>query len=410
MAYENIQLENHNFTVSRDGGSFFSFDHVDGKIVEKNSSGAVVFSYFLDTAVLEVYSLEFDGVHFWTLERQGSSGFRVRKWAIGSDNLVRVVSEFSYASDTVTPYDVYSMAVEFYSDTLSGDALVGGSSVDVAGGSVVRAGDDITIGPSTAVGFEGEYFTVSVSGKTGNTLNLAENLSVSFSPNDPVYFTRNFFVFSDSAVSGLKGALYKYKASNGALQTLQVSNMYNLVRAATFFKEHVMFVRGGEVVWLDPVTQAINKSQAIRNLDETRSNFLDVYDLAGFSNTLYRLEDKHVSYDEGEGSWETEDWSPRFNYNTSNILPEVYFVSLKADPPLLHRSVSGLSPGDGTSEIFVQVLDQFRTPVFNKVVDFSSTGGPLSSSQETTDADGIARTTYTSDSLVGEVTITATVS
>lgn len=407
MVYENIQIEHGNFTISRDGSSFFTLDHENTRLIEKNSSGTVIFSYFLDKAIFEVQALQFDGVYFWSLERQSSVGFRIRRWEIGEDDLVRAIDEYSFIDTASTPYDVYTMAVEYYSDSLDGNALVSDTEIDVNDGSVVRIGDEIVIGPSTAVGYEGEFATVTVLNKVGNTLTISPALDVSFSPNEEIYFTRNFYVFSDDAFGGLKGSLYKFKASNGALLALDTSNLYNLVRASTFFKEVIMFVRGGEIIWLDPASFNITKSQAIDTLDENRTTYIDTFDLAGYDDSIYRLEQEHIFFD---STWQTEDWSPLYNYNTSNTVSEIYFVALKADPPELHKSVVGLPTVDRESKITVHVFDQFRTPVSGRTVDFSSDGGSLSPIQDTTDANGTAKTTYTSDTSVGEVAITADVS
>jgi len=404
MAFENIQIAHGNFTIDRSGAAFYTMDHGNNQMIKKDSSGNIIFTHFLDTVITEVSSLQFDGFHYWSLERSGTSGFRVRKWEIGVDNLVRVISEFSFISGAVLSYDVYSLAVESYKDTLNGNALVGDTSIDVNGGGTVVAGDRLVLGPSTATGFEGNFSETTVIGKVGNTLQTSPALDNEFSPNDEVYFTRNFFVFSDDGFTGTNiAALFKYNAFTGNLLSVNSSNMFSLVRASTFFKENLFFIRGGEAIWLNPVSQDIFKSQSVDNLNQARSGYINTFDLAGFSDTLFRLEQEHVFL--SGGSYNREDWSPQFNYNTSNTLPEVYFVSVKSEPPILHIAVSGLTP---TAKITVQVLDQFRTPVFNTQVDLTSDGGALNPIQDNTNANGIVTSTYTANSSEGQVTIDAT--
>ncbi len=409
MVYENIRIEHSNFAIGRDGSSFYTVDHDENKLIEKNSSGSVIFSYFLDTDVNEVTALKFDGYYFWTLERQGTSGFRIRKWEIGTDDLVRKVQEFSYTTTGVDSYDCHAFAVEYYSDTLDNQVLTGATSFDVVDGSVIRSGDRIIIGPSTATGFEGEYNSVSVVSKLGNTITVTPAISSDFSPNEPIYFTRNFWVFSDTATAGMDGALYKFRSSDGFLQTVDISNMFNLVRGAVFFRGYIMFVRAGEIIWLDPDSYEINRSQAINNLDVTLGEHLECFDLAGHSDTIYRLEQEHVFFNSGAGVYQTEDWSPQYNYNTSSAIAEVYFVGVKANPPIIHKAASGVSINDSRSTITAIVLDQFRTPVINRLVTFSSDGGSVSPSSALTDANGIATTTYTASSSIGKVAVTATV-
>ncbi len=408
MAHENIQIDHGNFAIGRDG-TFFTMDHDDNKLIEKNSSGTVLFSYFLDTDILEVSALKFDGYFYWSLERQGTIGFRIRKWEIGTDNLVRNRREFSYVTDGVNSYDCNAFAVEYYDDMLDNVVLAGSTTFDVTDGSIVRVGDILIIGPSTASGFEGLYDTVSVTNKVGTTLTVSPALSRDFSPNEPIYFSRNLWVFSDTATAGLSGALYKFRITDGFLQTVNVSNLFNLVRGAVFFKRYVMFVRAGEVIWLDPDSTNINRSQAIDNLDVNRGDHITCHDLAGFSDTLYRLEQEHVFFNVGAGIYQTEDWAPSFNYNTSSTIAEIYFVGVKAARPIVHKSAAGVDVADTQTSIRVFVLDQFRTPVFNRLVTFASTGGSVNPASDTTDSEGEASTTYTASSSTGKVTVTATV-
>jgi hypothetical protein len=411
MAYENIQIQYGNFTIDRNF-VFYTMDHVAGTLIAKTSVGVPVQTYTLATIIKEVLSLQFDGYYYWSLEQPIVAGFRVRKWEIGTDDIVRVVDDYLYSPDAINTYDVNAIAVEAYTDSLDNQEVPGTTVFDVVDGQVITPGDNIVVGPSTAVGFVGLYNFTTVIGKVGNTITVSPALNAVFSPADPIVFSRNFFAFSDTAPANLEGALYMYKTSNGNPLSLDVSNMYNQVRAATFFKNKLMFVKGSEVIWLNPDTQTINRSQAIDNATVSRAGYVPTHDLAGSSETLYRLEQEHVYYNDTFSRWETEDWSPLYNYNTSGVVPEIYFVALKAQPQTLHKSTSFYvtnSPEVLDSEIVVTVLDQFRTPVFNRVVDFTSSGGPLSSVQETTDENGQARITYTASSFPGDVTITAEV-
>jgi hypothetical protein len=405
MAFENIRVQYGNFTVDAvNGSSFYTVDHITNQLIEKNSSGTVIFSYFMDVDVTEVQALQHDGVFFWTLERSGTSGFVVRKWQIGSDNLVRVQDSFSYASNSLDNFDVEAMALEWYSDSFDNSVDAADVVFDVNDGSVIQAGDTIVAGPSTAVGFTGQLGTATVTNVTNTTVTVSSSFGIDFSPNDPIYFNRSFFVFSDAAPANPDiGALYKFDSSDGRTLAVNTSNMFFGVKAATFFKQNLMFVKGGEVIWLDIDSQNIFKSQAIDNLNENRTEHHEAFDLAGFSDTIYRLELQHV-YLSG-GSYTTESWG-EYNYNTSSTVPAVYFVAVKAEPPVIHKAVVGLTT---TSRIVVQALDQFRVPVLSRPVNLSSTGGSVSPSSGTTDSDGKFVSTYTANSTAGAVEIQATV-
>jgi hypothetical protein len=407
MVYENIQIDTTNLTVV--GASFFTMDHTTLRLIEKNAAGDLIFSYFLDTGISQIYSLEFDGYYFWSLERSSGPGFKIKKWEIGTSELVNLVDEFQYVSDGVNNYDTYTMAVENYKDTTSTTAIAGTNSFDVTDGSRISIGDEIVIGPSTHSSYEDSYSKTTVIGKSGNTVTVSPVLSASFNSSNNLSFSRSFYIFSDTAPGSQSGALYKFATDSGNILALDTGNEYNKVRAATFFKDNVLFLRAGEVIWLDPDSVSISKSQAIDNLETSRATYYDTFDLSGESETLYRLEQKHVSYNDTTELWEEEDWSPLYNFNTSGTSPVVYFVSIKAEPPILQKLVSGPPPEDTKSSIKVIVLDQFRTPVSGVTVNFSSSAGAVLPLQDNTDANGEAESVYTADTTVGKVTITADV-
>lgn len=409
MAFENIQIQHGNFTIDRSGGVFYTVDHVAKTLIAKNNTGAIQQTYSLslvNNQISEVLSLQFDGYYYWTLEKPIATGFRVRKWEIGTDDIVRIETEYFFASDAVNKYDVSALAVEHYFDSLDNQEVAGTSVFDVNDGSIIRPGDNIVIGPSTAVGFVGLYDFTTVIGKVGDTITVSPPLGITFSPNTPITFTRDFYAFSDTAPGNLLGAMYAFRADDGFPLSLDVSNLYGNVRAATFFKNKIMFIRGNDIIWLNPDTKTIFKSQGIDNATEGRDGIIDTFDLDGFSDTFYRLEQQRVYLDGND--YETEDWAPLFNYNTSGTVPEIFFVSLKVEPQILHRSATGVPAGDIDATVTVTVLDQFRTPVSGNIVNFTSTHGPLSSAQQTTNSDGQAFIIYTASTTAAEVTITAT--
>ena len=406
---QNIQIQHGNFTIDRSGAVFYTVDHVAKTLIAKNNLGALQQTYALslvNNQIDEVISLQFDGYYYWTLEKPVPTGFRVRKWEIGTDDIVRIETEYFFASDVINKYDVNAFAVDSFFDSLDNLEVVGTSTFDVTDGSVIRPGDNIVIGPSTSGGFETLYDFTTVIGKVGNTITVNPPLSIELSPNSPITFTRNFYAFSDTAPGNLLGALYTFRVKDGFPLSFDVSNLYGNVRAATYFKDKLMFVKANEIIWLNIETKTIFKSQGIYNSTEDRAGIIDTFDLDGWSDTFYRLEQQRVYLD--GNTWETEEWAPLFNYNTSGTFPEVFFVSLKAQPPILHRSAPGVPAADIDSVITVTVLDQFRTPVSDNIVNFSSTQGPLSSMQETTNSDGQVFTIYTASTFAVEVTITAT--
>ena len=406
MAFENVRVKYGNLAIDFvDGTGFYTFDHEQGILLKKGSDASVIATFVADATFTEIYALEHDGIYLWSLEKSGTSGFTIRKWRLES-GLARLVFARSYVIDSSNQFDVYAMALEHYKDTLSNQLISGSSTIPVTDGDIFRTGDRISIGPSTAVGFEDDVNEATVISVVGNILNVTTPVSSNFSPNDPIYFSRSVFVFNDRGPTSSKpGSVYKYGAVSGNLLSVNSDGIFYGIRAATFFRDSVMFVKGGEIIWLDPDDQGIDRSQAIDNLVENRTFHYNATDLTGFGDTIYRLEDRKVSL--SAGTYSTETWTGEFNYNTSSVVPEIYFVSVKAEPLIIHRAVSGLIP---TSTITVQVLDQFKTPVFNRLVELTSTGGSLSPSSATTDANGVITSTYTANSTKGQVQVEASVS
>ena len=151
------------------------------------------------------------------------------------------------------------------------------------------------------------------------------------------------------------------------------------------------------------------QSQGINEYITTSGTYQRTYDLAGQSDIVYRLNKEHFEYNETFDRWDEHSWDPLFNYNESPTTAEIFSVALKIQPQVLHRYHPTVS-GTLESEVVVTVLDQFRTPVFNKTVMLSSDlGGTIAPTQANTDTNGQIRATYTANSVIGDITVTAEV-
>lgn len=408
--FENIEINFRNFTVDvLDGSGFYTMDHTNNKLTKKNSSGALVSDNFLNSSISQIYALSYDGVYFWSLERPGSNAALIKKWEIGTDTLVRLLTTYSLVPDAVNKFDSYSMAVEYYRDTLASSGTLGSTTISVTDGSIVRVGDTLTLGPSTGVGYAGLRNRVIVVSKIGNNLTISPALTVQFNPVDPIYFSRSIFLFSDASAAGNNvGCVYQLDISNAEILAADINQIYGNVRASTFFKNKLMFLRGSEIIWLTPETFRIFKTQGIDNLDGTRGSYQTTYALTGYSDTIYRLERERITYNSGTGTYTTNSWAT-YNFNSNSTISEIFFVRFKADPPVIHKAGTGISPTP-TSALTIEVLDQFKVPLFGKFVELTSTGGGVSPIQGNTDVNGKFTSTYTADTSAGQVTLTATAS
>ena len=82
MTYENIEITNPNFTGDRLNAYFYTFSN--GLLFQKNkSTGSTISTYPADSSLGNVYTVQFDNIYYWTLERQ-TKGFVIKKWEIES--------------------------------------------------------------------------------------------------------------------------------------------------------------------------------------------------------------------------------------------------------------------------------------------------------------------------------------
>ncbi|HEC66279.1 MAG TPA: hypothetical protein ENI23_13400 [bacterium] len=415
MTYENIQITSRNLTGDRTNAYFYMFDSALQLFQQKDKSdGTTVASFPLSTSITKVYSAQFDGYYYWSLERfwsgtpdeSDSTGFLIRRWEIVS-GLMILRQGFSFVAAANLDYDASSFIVESYGDSLSTSALVGTRTVVVADGSIFMVGDTIIFGPSTYSGFVDDYETAVIDSISEETLTLSAPLISSYQSGDEVYTPRYLWVFNEhSPYNTMKASLLKLEWDTAQLRGYATSNMFSGVTASTFYNNRIMFVRGHEVTTINPSTMQVYQRMVIDNQDVTRSLPITTFAVWAYNNVVYRLQDRKVYYDGGFEVWKEELWDPLYSYVTSSEVPAVYFVELKAVPNIIHAVATPDVPTTN-SEITVTVLDQFRTPLSGRSVTMSSTGGSLVPPSGSTDSDGQFTTTYNGTSFVGEVSITA---
>jgi len=405
MALENVRLEDGNICTDRQHLRVATFSTDEQSVFEKNkTTGAIEASWPTNTVFSEVFSLEFDGYHWWTLER-GTGSIAVKKWE-KSSVFARLLSTFSYTSAPGLPIDSESMAIEYYSTTVDIPTGPTVNTIDVDDGSSFIVGDDLVIGPSTAIGYIGNYDKVTITNITGNTLYFSPLLVSRFNSGDSIFSPRSIWIVNNGGDVEDNGSLIKYSAKTGALLAVDYHTLYKNVKAATFFQGYVLFLKGNRIFWINPQSFNIFKVMAIDNLRSDRASLSDVYDLYGFGDILYRLQ-LEASYLTGS-TWYMESWDT-YNTVSSTTIPEVYMINVFAEKKMLHK-VSAPVVLSNQSKIKCYVYDQYFSPVFGKTVNFSTDKGSLSSIQEITDSNGYCTTTYNVDTSEGLVSITASTS
>lgn len=415
MAYENVNISSPNMTGDRNNGYFYTF-HSDAGITSMyqhhKSTPLDPINATIPTnedIINEVVCCQFDGYYYWTMERQ-TNGITIKRWELIS-NILYKRDTFSYSDGVSLTYDSYSFAVDSYNDQLDGVSLLGATSITVSDGDIFNAGDTIVIGPSTDGSFTGEYESVEIASKVGNVLTLSNPLTKSFGDTDKVYTVRYFYVFNKySPYDTSKGSLLKYVWDTGLLEEFSSSHMFGDVRASCFYGGKILFVKGNEVVFITPDSLGIYQYMSIDNLDLNRADNIDTEALWAYSDVLYVLQNKYVFFDDVEDDWDEEVWSTKYNYVTSSLVSGVFFIELRAEPPIIH-AVAAPSVPSTTSNITVKVLDQYRVPIVGGVtVNFTTTHGSLTPNTGTTDSDtGELTVVYNGTSDTTDVRITATV-
>jgi hypothetical protein len=405
VTYENVRFTAPNIAGDRTNSYFYN---VSGGILYKKNkvSGSTVSTYPSNFPLSSVSSLQFDGVYYWTLERQ-TGGFLIRKWEIVNGILTQR-SIFSFVSDAMIQYDAYSFVVDSINTVLTTDALIGSNSIEVSDTSEFNVGDTVVLGPSTYSGYTDKVYSAVVVGKDSNHLYFSSAIGASFSTGNGVYCSRYFYVFNKySPFDTSRGSLLRYEFDTGTLSSFFSGSIFSDVKASCFYGGKILFVKGNEVVFVNSGSMVLYKHMAVDNLDADRATTIVIYGLVAYSDVLYRLQNKYVFYSTIDG-WDYEDWDTQYNYTTSSLLSQVYFIELTANPDMIH-SVAPPYIASSTSNITVLVLDQYRTPMVGKTVNLTTSIGSITPTTGTTDTNGELTAVYSGTSSEAVAEIKATV-
>ena len=393
MVLENVRLEYGNACTDRTHSYIASCSYSQQSILEVDKlSGSLHKSWPLDFLISEVFSMEYDGYYWWTMEKT-SGGCTIRKWEKYANTVAKLVKTFTYTS---FGYQPEAFCVENYNTELDIGGYVGDYTITVDDSTNFISGRKLIIGPSNEVGYVDDYNERDILSVVGNDITLSTPLSSNFSGGVPVYTTKSFWIFVD-------GEVRKFSPITGS--TLLSSNnvLYRDIYAATFFSNYIMFNKGCAIYWLDPDSVSIYTSMAIDNLKADRSSTHTIYDMFGYDNVLYRLQD-NTSYLDG-GTWYNTNWAT-YNLEDSQTVPEVYMIAMYPASPKM-PAINGVEITTVSSTIYCSIYDQFFSPVSAKVVNFTTSAGIVIPQQTTTDTNGRCETAYIGDSMVGLVTITA---
>lgn len=412
MSGENVSFPAGNFSGDRTNTNFYSFSNGIMLAKQRTAPYSLVSSYPVNTYVSgSVDCVQFDGYYYWSLEDQ-TSGFTIKKWELDSGVLWQR-GIYSFSGTSPVRYDSDCFIVDSYNDSVGSAGGSAGSLVlPVSDVSVFELGDNIVIGPSTHSSFSDEYEKRKVVGKTSSSLILDSALQKSFLQTDPIYTSRYFYIFNKySPYDQSKGSLLKYNIETGNLYSYSSSHMFANIKASCFYEDYIYFIKGNEIIQLNPITMLVFRHFSIDNLKSDRANIVPIYGMWIYDDVLYRLQDTRVYYDDGIDEWAEEGWDPYYNYISEGVptiyQTTVYFVKVDAYPRMIHAVATGIPTTE--SEITVTVFNQDRVPLSDRSVSVTSSRGSLSPNSGTTDSNGQFVCTYNGTSHVEEIEIQATV-
>ena len=406
MAYENITLRKQNVVMV--DGYFYMIDDDTDSLIVKTDDGTQAFSYPLDTTISnEIVSLEYDGRNFWTLENLAGNNIRIRRWYI--DNYVlKLRDSFPLSESGSHKYDSEAFTVEHYHIAFSGDESAGQNNLAITDGSHLSSGITITLGPNSS----GQIEEATVQTFGADWVIINGTTTYAYETGDPISFYRWIWVFNNYDELSLTGALYKINAYTGAPDSWTSGGAYADIKACTFYdmsavygdySNAIAYFKANNCIFLYPgYLDNIDCYMVMDNVEDDQATVIDIYDLTIEGTNVYRLQGRATyygtTYPGGDSDWST------YSYQLSTLDSFITSISLAADPAILPADlVSG-------STITAIVKDQFLLPIVSKLVYFTDddSNGYITTSPVSTNALGVAVTSYVAGSQAREVKITAT--
>jgi len=416
MAYENVRIpvspDCPNFCICpRSANEFCYIDHVNDVLrIVRTSDGQVQQIYTISSGINQVISLEYTGprnlggdfgdlgddLPFFTLEHISTTNCEIKRWKLNNTGNTLDWQETIVLNGS--NYNCYDMAVEHYETDFDGATTTGTGEIDLTLSSGIEIGDLVLLGPSGDTDNLNAFEYVTVTGVVGNTIYFdSAKPDNEYIDGDPVTFHKYAYIFSDVGQSGEtnKGSLYKVGLNgDSTISGVDNSGIYSGVRASAWSRAYqaVGFVQDTNILYVNTDTYQIQKSQALTNIDDDDVTVLPVYDVVFDDTTIYRLQ-RATTRADVNGDKSTESWST-YNYQLDSITPYTKSIVIYAVP-------DGIVLNDEGVTLVAVVRDQFGVGLNAKTVTFSDAPDlgeftPLNG-QATTNANGVASITYTTD-------------
>ncbi len=432
MVRQNIRLSEGNFTS--DGTYFYCMLDGSQALQQKVDDGTVAFTFPLDTSVTgNILELSWDGVYFWSLEDNGSSGFYIRKWAIESF-ICKQKQLFTFTNGATHTYDSSAFAVEHYrltvgtNDNGSGGYTTGLTDINISDTSMLEPGDVLTfVRRSTNIASRSATTQVEQAvvqlvlsptqvrltgamagnphgdGKGFRGPSVVPGGSSPLTP-DEVFVTKHLWIANANA-PGAPGtpALYKVRASNGSNIVQFTGTQYSSIGGMTFYttynqgtgidvnatkynttivdsaslggkQTYVLIARSNTLMFFNASTGAIDRTLIMNNVKVDTVSIWPVFDMEVLgiepNVVLYRIQNG-TTYKNSSLVLTDESWgASQWNYEKQLLRRVVSSISVSADPSIIPAD------GNSTSNITATLRDQYNDLIGSgKTVNWSDDSG-----------------------------------
>lgn len=410
MAYENITIDDPNFCMGMQDGTYSTIDLSDQGLKVKNTTGGQVGpTYTLSSNITHtLLSLEYagpidqatsvSGASFFTLEKESSTKCHIKRWELDELNAkLQLKSTITKTTAATDYYNAVGMAVEYYRRAFDGPNPGGINYIDMNSTSKITSGMTLFLGPSSDPDNPAANDYVAVSSVSGTRVYLTGNVPHQYDDGDDISFYKNVYLMSSLGFGGdvAKGTLFKLDPDTGVVLERNYEYFYKPVSVIKWcpYVTAVACTASTNMFFVRPYdSYQIWKSMYLNNVQSDKATVFSVYDVVFDNYEIYKLMGKITKRD-NDGNLTTTTWT-KYNYGTDTLLPYVNSINM-------YSTKSKMIGDADTTTLYLKVIDQFGVGLLNEDVDVdvvSGDGGVVLNppdGQVTTDANGEASVGYT---------------
>jgi hypothetical protein len=369
MAYENIQIEQDNFCMGPQAGTFCTLDtsNVTSLLRVKNASGGFISDYTLSSNIInDIVGLEYvgpknisgmlDGLVFFTLEKVSSVICILKRWEVDTSFSNLDLKQQTIFTDVgLYHFDALGMAIEHYEIEFSAHIGSYQNYVDVSDTSFLQSGMQLFLGPSTDTDNLGVSENVRINYISGDRVYLTSFLNYQYIEGDSITFYNNAYIFSGLGLGTdtTKGTLFTINSTTGSITNVTTDGVYQRVKAGRWcsISQSVAAVCDMNMLFIRPYDFYLNwRSLFLNNNKAGKIETFTIYDVVFDNYSVYKLSKNIVKRDD-DGAWSEYVWDD-YNYIEDSLLPYTNSINIYTDDAFM------ISNND-TTELTVQVRDQF---------------------------------------------------